>query len=216
MTDVPHYNVVFATPANAFTPGYMNSILMTIHALNEQGLTWFFLSEGSSHVAVAREATAAGKDNWLDGNCTAIRNGEFTYDKIMWIDSDIQWAPSDFGTLYYSDKDIVSGCYLMPDRATPIFASVLAPMMSEQDLVHHDKPFKTHAIGFGFVCVKSGVFETMKRPWFSFLGGEEEFGLPIIMGEDVAWCVNARKAGYDIWVDPSVRVTHTKTVKVRW
>ena len=219
MTDspeIPHYNVVFATPGNSFTPGYMNSILMTVYALEREGLSWFFLNETSSHVAIAREGTIAGKDNWSNGRVTKPRDGEFTYDKLMWIDSDIQWGPSDFGTLYYSDKDIISGCYLMPDRCTPIFMNVLSPMLTEQDLLKHREPFKCAAVGFGFLCVKYGVFEAMERPWFSFTGAEEDFGIKVILGEDVAWSIKAKKAGFDIWVDPSVKITHTKTGKVAW
>jgi hypothetical protein len=214
--EIPHYNVVFCTPGSSFVPGYMNSILMTIYALEREGLTWYFLNEQSSHVAIAREATAAGRDNWLNGMVTKPRNGEFTYDKMMWIDSDIQWSPQDFGKLYYSELDVVSGCYLMSDRKTPIFTSILSDMMSEQDLLNHDEPFECAAIGFGFVCIKSGVFENMERPWFSFAGTEHEYGIKVILGEDVSWCVKAAKAGFKIHVDPSVRVTHNKTGKVAW
>jgi hypothetical protein len=215
--EVPHYDVVIATPGNSFVPGYMNSILMTVYALERAGLSWFFLNEQSSHVAIAREATVAGKDNWSNGRVTQPRNGEFTYNKLFWIDSDIQWGAPDFGALYYSDKDIISGCYLMADRTTPIFMNVLSPMLNESDLLKYQEPFKAQGVGFGFLCVKSGVFEAMERPWFSFVGGaEEELGIKIILGEDIAWCVKARKAGFDIWVDPNVKVTHNKSGKVAW
>jgi hypothetical protein len=30
------------------------------------------------------------------------------------------------------------------------------------------------------------------------------------MGEDYSWCVSATQAGYDLWVDPLVRVRHHK------
>lgn len=216
MPEVPHYNVVIATPGNSFTPGYMNSILMTIYALEREGLTWFFLNEGSSHVAVAREATIAGKEHWSDGQITKPRNGEFTYDKIFWIDSDIQWGAPDFGALYHSDKDIISGCYLFPDRCTAVFTSIMSRMMTEQDLRRQKEPFKAAGIGFGFVCIKSGVFEAIERPWFSYLAPIEDYGVPMILGEDIAFCMNAKKAGFDIWVDPNVRLTHQKTGKVAW
>jgi hypothetical protein len=214
--EVPHYNVVFCTPGANFTAGYLQSILMTVYALNNEGLSWFFLNSSSSHVAVAREGTIAGAAKWGTGEVTKPMNGDFTYDKLMWIDSDIQWTPQDFARLYYSDKDIVSGCYLMMDRSTPIYQNVLSPMMREEDLLRYDAPFKTNGVGFGFLCVKSGVFEAISRPWFSLVGTDSQFGMEVILGEDLAWCIKAKNAGFDIWVDPAVKVSHHKTGKVSW
>jgi hypothetical protein len=216
MTEVPHYNVVFVTPGFSFTPGYVKSMLMTIFALNNDGISWFFLNEASSHVAIAREGTIAGPAHWSTGDTTKPMNGEFTYDKLMWIDSDISWTPQDFAKVYFSDKDIVAGCYLMGDRSTPIYMNVMAPTMTEADLRRRTEPFTAHGVGYGFLCVKSGVFESIPRPWFSLTGTEEQFGMTIIMGEDIAWCVKARRAGFDIWVDPDVKVTHVKCGRLEW
>ena len=115
----PHFNVVFATPANSFTPNYLRSLLVSTNVLNQEGLTWNFLSQGGSLVSMARESTIGGYDtNNVD--MTEPCSGDFTYDMIMWIDSDISWMPTDLFSLYNSDKDIISGCYLMEDIHIPI------------------------------------------------------------------------------------------------
>jgi hypothetical protein len=218
----PHYNVVIATPGNSFTPGYMRSILITTTILNQEGLAWNFLNQGGSLVAMARESTIGGVDT-NNIEMTEPCSGDFTYDKIMWIDSDIEWTPKDFFTLYNSDKDIISGCYLMEDRHVPIYNQPRGGMMPEQMVYEYKQPFKIAGAGFGFLCVKQGVFEKMPRPWFGPVPvpnynektGErtEDF---ILVGEDLSWCTKAINCGFDIWVDPNVRVIHQKTFKLNW
>jgi hypothetical protein len=218
----PHFNVVIATPGNSFTQGYMRSILKTVNALNQEGLTWNFLNQGGSLVAMARESTIGGYDT-SNIKMTQPCSGDFTYDKIMWIDSDITWEPVDFFKLYKSDKDIVSGNYLMEDRHIPIYNQPRGGMMPEDMLLSMKEPFKVAGTGFGFICVKYGVFEKMPRPWFGPVpvpNFDEETGEQtedfILIGEDLSWCTKAISCGFDIWVDPNVRVTHQKTFQLYW
>jgi hypothetical protein len=218
----PHFNVVIATPGNSFTPGYMRSILRTTAILAQEGLTWNFLNQGGSLVSMARESTIGG---WDTNNIKMTQpcSGEFTYDKVIWIDSDITWDPIDFFKLYESDKDIISGNYLMEDRHVPIYNQPRGGMMPEDMLLKMKEPFKVAGAGFGFIAVKSGVFENMPRPWFGPVpvpNVDEETGEKtedfILIGEDLAWCTKAINSGFDIWVDPSVRVTHQKTFQLYW
>jgi len=213
----PHFNVIFATPGNSFTPGYVRSLLLSTNALNQEGLSWNFLNQGGSLVSMARESTIGG---WDTNNIkmTEPCSGDFTYDMIMWIDSDISWTPADLFAIYNSDKDIISGCYLMEDRHIPIYQQPRGGMMPEQLLDDYKNPFKVAGCGFGFIGVKSGVFENMPRPWFGPVavpnldeetgGRTEDF---ILIGEDLSWCTKAINSGFDVWVDPNVRVIHQKT-----
>jgi hypothetical protein len=213
----PHFNVVFATPGNSFTPGYLRSLLLNTNALYKEGLTWNFLNQGGSLVSMARENTIGGWDT-NNINMTEPCSGEFTYDMIIWIDSDISWTLFDFFTLYNSDKKIISGCYLMEDRHIPIYQQPRGGMMPEQMLDDYKKPFKVAGCGFGFIAIKQGVFEKMPRPWFgpvAITNYDEKTGKKtkdfILVGEDLSWCTKAINSGFDIWVDPNVRVTHQKT-----
>jgi hypothetical protein len=213
----PHFNVVFATPGNSFTPGYLRSLLISTDALNREGLTWNFLNQGGSLVSMARENTIGGWDT-NNINMTEPCSGEFTYDMIMWIDSDISWHPIDIFALYNSDKKIISGCYLMEDRHIPIYQQPRGGMMPEQMLDEYKNPFKVAGCGFGFIGIKYGVFEKMPRPWFGPVpvpNYNEETGEKtedfILVGEDLSWCTKAINSGFDIWVDPNVRVVHQKT-----
>lgn len=218
----PHVNVLFATPGANMLPGYVRSLLKTVKILEQEGITWDYLTEYSSLVAMARETTLGGT-NYQDINCSEPLHGRITYDKIFWIDSDIAWEPVDFFRLYESDKDIVSGCYLLQDRTATIYYEPLGQALTEEEVLSHKSLFKAAGVGFGFLAVKQGVFEAMKRPWFSQVEvmvknketGEDEYKFPL-MGEDLSWCTKAISLGYDIWVDPSVRVTHHKQATLTW
>ena len=221
MENRPHFDVVIATPGNGFTPGYMRSILRTVAILDKEGISWNFLNQGGSLVAMARESTIGGCDTnnpLMSEPCS----GQFTYNKIIWIDSDIEWMTQDFFRLYNSEKDIVSGCYLMEDRMIPIYNQPRGGMMPEKMLLEKTDPFKVAGAGFGFLAVKYGVFENMPRPWFGPVAisntAEDKDSNPefILIGEDLAWCTKAIKCGFDIWVDPKVRVVHQKTFQLYW
>jgi hypothetical protein len=221
MENKPHFDVVIATPGNGFTPGYMRSILRTVAILDKEGISWNFLNQGGSLVAMARESTIGGYDTnnpLMSEPCS----GQFTYNKIIWIDSDIEWMPKDFFRLYNSEKDIVSGCYLMEDRMIPIYNQPRGGMMPEKMLLEKTDTFKVAGAGFGFLAVKYGVFENMPRPWFGPVAisntAEDKDSNPefILIGEDLAWCTKAIKCGFDIWVDPKVRVVHQKTFQLYW
>jgi hypothetical protein len=56
------------------------------------------------------------------------------------------------------------------------------------------------------------VFENMKRPWFRLreVPVEGHEGLLTTLGEDYSWCLGAKEAGYQIWIDQRVRVSHHK------
>ena len=213
----PHFNVLIATPGGSMTAGYVKSLLKTVHILDREGLSWNFLNASGSLVAMVREEAIAGM-GVNDAKMTEVCDGQFTYDKIMWIDSDIDWEPADFFKLYNSDKDIISGCYLMEDRHIPIYNQPRGGMMPEQMLLEKKTPFEIAGCGFGFLCVKAGVFEKMPRPWFGPESVPDGNGNEVfyLVGEDLSWCTKAIKCGFKIWVDPLVRVTHQKTFKLHW
>ena len=210
----PHFNILIATPANDFTPEYVISLLKTISAIQAEGLTWNFASNGGSLVSLVREMTIAGPD-FNNQNLTQPYNGDFTYDSIIWIDSDISWEPSDIFRLYKSDKPIISGCYLNESRQVPIYKEVLGPMMSEDELLSKHSPFKVFGVGFGFLAVKSGVFENIPRPWFGPVSMDNKDNL-LLIGEDLSWSIKAMQAGFELWADPQVRVIHKKYFPLIW
>lgn len=215
-----HADVLIATPGHSLMGAYVISLLATTQELNRQGITWAWLNRYASHVADAREITLA---NSTHNNVTETRPlyGELTYNKIIWIDSDIAWTPDDFLALYHSDLDVVSGAYLLASGEVTAYPQRLGPGLQYEDVLKMDQPVKVHGVGLGFLAVKQGIFEQLTRPWFQSvevtMTGEDgnDYTFPI-MGEDISWCERVGRLGYDIWLDPTVRVTHHKMMTLTW
>jgi hypothetical protein len=211
-----HVNVIIATPGHSVMSSYVKSLLQLAGKLNEKGLTFTWSSEYSSHVADAREMTLNG-DNQNDIHEQRPFKGAITYDKILWIDSDIGFNPDDAMKLIESDKEIISGAYLLASGEVTAYKKMLGPGYTYDEVKAMTEPVQIEGCGFGFLAVKSGVFESMTRPWFqaAMATTDDGFTFPI-MGEDMSWCKRATDAGHEIWFDPSVKVTHHKMMKLTW
>lgn len=198
---------------------YLKSLLATIDVLYKEGLSYMFLNQYSSMVSSAREATAMGSTYLDPFNKQPVR-GEVTYDKMFWIDSDIGWDVADFMKLYNSDKDIISGLYINEKRV-PMFSVDKENAGAEiERILKSSEPEEIFAAGFGFICMKQGVFENIKRPWFEIVFQElkNEDGTESILipyGEDFSWCKKAKDSGFKIYLDSTVHVSHYKKVNAR-
>ena len=210
-----HYNVVIATPGRMFHSEYVQSLVKTLEALTAEGLTYTFLNKYSSFVPTARELTAIDRwDHNYDSN--EIAEGKFTYDKLFWIDSDVEWDPEDFLALYKSELEIVSGLYAIDQYGKlavgyPNEHGAMTSVRSVEFLLHTE-PVEVGGVGFGFLCVKSGVFENIPRPWFLIgkMKWSPDSEMRVNVGEDYSWCGQAQRAGYKIYVDPLVKLKHHK------
>lgn len=195
---------------------YVKSLVATLNYLHSQNITYVYLNEYSSQVSAARESTIMGS-RYLNAFATKPLNGQLTYDKIIWIDSDISWTPEQFMQLYESKYDIVSGLYYNEEH-TPVFAFNEEDIyFDHESLKHKQYPFEIFGAGFGFIAIKSGVFERISRPWFDavFQKIENEDKTKEIFvpwGEDLSWCKKAREQGFKIYLDPSIKVYHHKKI----
>ena len=195
---------------------YVQALVDTTRVLNEKGISYQLLTKSGSFVPSTRELTATDtfSHNW---ETREIASGKYTYNKIIWIDSDIEWTPEDFLKLYYSDLDIISGLYQTNPNGT--VAVNLTDPLGRPTLVNKvhfllwDVPVEVGGVGFGFVAMKSGVFEKMNRPWFKIREVKwDDVDFKVNMGEDYSWCEGAKEAGFKIWVDPLVKLKHHKEI----
>lgn len=162
-------------------------------------------------------------------------NGENDYDYLFWIDSDVLFSTEDVVRLINHDVDIVSGAYIMHDNQHyPIVQTLdhkfflehghykfldratLEALQKKQELV------PVGYIGFGFMCVKKGVFESMDYPYFAprkiTFDTEDlppEKQVVEWASEDVSWCLTARDLGYKVLLDPNVTVSHQKIIPLK-
>lgn len=190
-----HYDVVIATPGHSMQSGYVKSLMKTVEVLNGAGLTYCFVSEYSSFVSTARELTALGGSGaGLDFQTTSVLGG-CGYRKIFWIDSDMEWEPSDFMKLLDSELDIVSGLYVLDEAGSVAVGYAneegLPTRVNKVEFLLVEEPVEVMGVGFGFLAVKAGVFESMERPWFG-IGKVEIEGRKWNVGEDYSWCAKGK------------------------
>jgi hypothetical protein len=144
-----------------------------------------------------------------------------SYNKIIWIDSDIEWTPEQFFKIYNSDYDVVSGAYIVADEiTTSVHAWGTPGGIPIPEILKMTKPLKVQSIGFGFVGIKSGIFERIQRPWFKMFDQSvyTSNGNQIVdsIGEDISWCIKAYQSGIEIYFDPTVLVNHMKKRAIKW
>jgi len=217
----PKVNLMILTPGHSLIGSYVKSLLATTKELDRLGITWGYSNEFASHVADAREVTLSGTfDNDIANNLPF--GGNLEYDKLLWIDSDISWQPEDVLKLYYSDKDIVSGAYLLSNGSVMWQKKLLGQFYSYSEVmdIDNEEEFEIDAAGFGFICIKKGVFESLSRPWFQSANKSIEVdGVTYnfnVIGEDISLCSRAKDVGFKIYAHPGVKVIHQKTVKLTW
>jgi hypothetical protein len=212
-----HVNLIIATPGHSVQAGYLRSLLATISKLSEEKITWGYSIEYSSHVAVAREVTLNGSGQ-MNINITEPFNGNFTYDKILWIDSDITFTPEDVIKAYRSEFDMVTGAYLLSNGEVMAYQEALGRPFTIDEVNAFEEPVKLMGSGMGFFCVKSGVFESMERPWFRAVDVEtsEKGKFVQITGEDLSFCQRAIQNGYELWLDPTIKLIHNKNMRLTW
>jgi hypothetical protein len=218
-----HYDILIATPGSVLEAQYVKSLVETLAECDRRGITYKWLNAYSSLVHHARELTASGSEGYnLDPTQISPGGKDITYNKIFWIDSDISWTVEQFFKIYDSPHDVISGCYLLSDGyTTSIHAWGTPGGVPPQEIINMKEVTKIQSLGFGFVAMKSGVFEKIERPWFSHeyvKVGENIDGKDIIdaVGEDISWCIKAYKSGIHLHFDPNVLVTHMKKQPITW
>ena len=216
-------SVVFCLPGRGVSYTYLKNFVSLCFELVQQGASIQISQDYSSMVNFARCKCLGA--NVLRGPDQLPWDGKLEYDYQLWIDSDIVFGIEQFYRLVLMDKDIASGWYVTEDGNT----SSVAHWLEEGDfkenggVMNHEmldgitkrrKPFTVDYAGFGWLLIKHGVFENekMKYPWFApqmqvFESGEVQD----MCGEDVSFCLDAEKAGFEIWIDPKCRVGHEKT-----
>ena len=127
---------------------------------------------------------------------------QFTH--ILWLDDDHVFNPDLAVVLARHDVDMVSALYFgRCDRHLPVV--YVQDQDSEDEFRHHtliEPPrsmCKVDAAGFGAMLMRRDVLDSFDYPWFTFENGA---------GEDFNFCVAARRAGREVWLDGSYSIGH--------
>ena len=136
----------------------------------------------------------------------AIENG---YDYVLFADSDMVFDAEDLKKLLSHNVGICSGLYLSRrgDNKRILYEKIITrrrfPYRQPQVIEDTGSGFsRVAACGFGFCLIKTSVLKSMLKRYKSLF--EPKWGV----GEDIAFCIRARKCGYYIFADRDVRLGH--------
>ena len=133
---------------------------------------------------------------------------EHGYDYLFFVDSDVRLPGEALARLIADDKAVVAGVYLTIQNimGKRFLLPVVADFTDEPDSCRPmalreslGKDIKEVAwIGFGCILIKRAVIEKVTMRYYE----------KSMSGEDVAFCVDARKAGFNIFADFSIKCHH--------
>jgi hypothetical protein len=216
--------IIFCVPGNRFSDNFLKCWTNLFVWCINNNINPILSNHYNSNVYYVRNlCLGADTRRGVDQNPW---DGKVDYDYIMWIDSDIFFIPQQLQRLIDSDKDIVSGIYKM--HSNKAYATVESwddtyytengtyEFLTEEHLIEKkdtgaEKIFPVAYTGLGFMLIKKGVFEKLKYPWFRPEWTEYGKGVEDFTSEDVGFCINAKKAGFNIFVNSDIRVGHEKS-----
>lgn len=141
-------------------------------------------------------------------------------DWLLFLDSDVIPPADVFPRLRNRGLDVVSGLYYVdtPEQPHPAMwrlddTDSPTPVANSREGV-----FNVDAIGLGCLLVNAEVFEEIERPWFRWTRGYDEHPWDLRhqgerpgISEDFDFCYKVKEAGYDVYVDTTVKCIHEKT-----
>lgn len=137
----------------------------------------------------------------------AVDNG---YDYVLYVDSDMVFNADNLNSLLKHNVGICSGLYVKRngERENVAYSKIITrrrfPFRSPKLIPDGATTGfgEIRACGFGFCLIKTSVLKTMFKHYKSLF--EPKWGV----GEDVAFCIRARRCGYKTFIDRDVKLGH--------
>lgn len=141
-----------------------------------------------------------------------VRPNEYTgepFTHLLWLDDDHVFNPDlAVWLVQNAHLDMVSALYY--GRTSPLPVVYVRPKngeiaVSEDEFVHYpllkmsNALFEVDAVGFGALLMRRDVLDRVPEPWFT---------IDYRSGEDIAFCVKARKHGIKVWCDSRYKLGH--------
>lgn len=132
---------------------------------------------------------------------------------VMMIDSDMVFPPHAVDHLVEQDKDIIGGMYFGRMHPKTMAFHRKGKEVTNVDPSKESGIFEVDFLGTGFMLININVFKKLMPPFFTFTYHPEDYGLPKTnmlqpKGEDIFFCLTAKKAGFKIWLDTTFELGH--------
>lgn len=124
-------------------------------------------------------------------------------DYMAFIDADMTFPPDILHRLYYHSKDITGVLYkgrVKPHPYNLFYNKDGDPVQVKKSWKPpKDKLIEVDAVGTGVMLIRKKVFEELPQPYFFYEAGRSE---------DIMFCREARRKGFRIHVDTSLKCGH--------
>lgn len=189
-------NILIAVPSMDTVPAVFAQALAMLHKVGNCAI-----------------AFQVGSLIYTSRNALATRAIEMGADYVLWLDSDMFFEPDTLERMLKrmqeNDLDILTGVYYRRGEPyTPVLNDVLK-MNSDDIPIWHDMTelpeeelFQVEGCGFGCILMKSDVLLDVQATF------KDMFSPLHRCGEDLSFCIRARRCGYKIWADSSIRLGH--------
>lgn len=151
-------------------------------------------------------------------------------DELLWIDSDMVFRPQDVEYIRGLNLPIVAGC--VAQKNVRAFCIHFLPNTAEIRTGEAGGPIEVLYAGMGFMYTKREVYDTI-RAKLKLPTCNQRWDRPIVpyflpmvvpdgekrrwyLGEDFSFCERARRAGYSIMADTSIRLFHLGNYPYGW
>lgn len=192
------------TPVGHYIEPHCDLSLRQLEARGYEVLRWY----GASQIDVIRNRLAT----------KALADG---FTELMWIDADMAFDPGSVDRLRAHDLPIVCGLYPTKVECRPTW--VVRPGAPEPPFGPGGGLMELHYAPTGFLYTRSEVYrEVQRREDLPVCNRDIQqelvpFFLPMVvptgdafryLGEDYAFCERARRCGYRIFADTTIRLQH--------
>jgi hypothetical protein len=130
------------------------------------------------------------------------------FQRVLFLDDDVIAPPDTYVRLAQHNQDIVSGLYYR--RHEPVLPVAMKMDMQGQPqwVQAWDPPnslVEVDYVGAGCLLIHRRVLEQTPRPWFEWEIGKKDGNA---LSEDFAFCRNAKRVGFKVLLDTSVKCEH--------
>tara|TARA_B100001142_G_C14239077_1_gene618576 strand:- start:558 stop:1220 length:663 start_codon:yes stop_codon:yes gene_type:complete len=212
--------IVFCIPGCTFSYKFLRCWTNLLFWCIQNDINPILSNDIDSNVYFVRAKILGGST--LRGKKQKPFNGNIDYDYIMFIDSDVIFTPEDVKALLDMDQDIACGAYLMNGGSHYAIVEEFNNnyflengsfhFLSRDDLNKKSDNFKVEYCGMGFMMIKKNIIEQLEYPWFyanKFIFNDE---IEEFTSEDVTFCMSLTKKGFNIVINPKIRVGHEKSI----
>jgi len=146
----------------------------------------------------------------IDQTRNQIATQALDYDYLFSVDSDIVLPSDALIKMLAADVDMISGLYIQRKPEVQILevykqlengAVVNIPYAE----IENRGVVEIAAAGFGCVLIRCDVIRKMTEPYFVYHSALDHAHT---VSEDVYFCMQARKLGFKIWADSSIKCDH--------